>query len=84
MEQELVITNSHGLHARPAAVLVEQMKAFDADVRIEVGSKAADAASILSLLALGASPGDRACVISEGPDAEAAMEAVVTVLKAGD
>ncbi len=82
MERELVITNSHGLHARPAAVLVEQIKAFDAGVRIEVGSKTADAASIMSLLALGAGPGDEARVTSDGPDAEAAMKAVVAVLTA--
>lgn len=84
MYQEVVITNGHGLHARPAAVLVEQMKAFDAGVLIEVGDKKANAASIMSLLALGASTGDNACVTSEGPDAEAAMAAVVAILRADD
>ena len=80
MYRELVITNSHGLHARPAAELVERIASFDAGVRIEVGDKTANAASIMSLLALGASPGATARVTSEGPDAEAALEAVVTVL----
>ncbi|WP_419841209.1 HPr family phosphocarrier protein [Candidatus Poriferisodalis sp.] len=82
MEQELVITNSHGLHARPAAVLVEKIKELDADVRIQVGAKTANAASIMSLLALGAGPGDEARIISEGPDAGAAMETVVAILTA--
>ena len=80
MYLEVVITNSHGLHARPAAELVEQIASFDAGVRIEVGSKTANAASIMSLLALGASPGNTARVTSEGPDAQAALDAVVAVL----
>ena len=80
MYQELVITNSHGLHARPAAELVGRIASFDAGVQIEVGKKKANAASIMSLLALGASPGNTARVTAEGPDASEAMNAVVAVL----
>ncbi|MCE2513211.1 MAG: HPr family phosphocarrier protein, partial [Acidimicrobiia bacterium] len=57
---------------------------FDAGVRIEVGDKTANAASIMSLLALGAGPGNTARVVSEGPDAEAALDAVVAILTADD
>lgn len=77
---EVVITNPHGLHARPAAVMVERLKTFDAEVRIEAGQKTANAVSIMSVLALGAGPGDTARVRSEGPQAEAALEAVVAIL----
>ncbi|MDE0318919.1 MAG: HPr family phosphocarrier protein [Acidimicrobiales bacterium] len=80
MIAEVVITNPHGLHARPAAVMVEKLKAFDAEVRIEAGQKTANAVSIMSVLALGAGPGDTARVHSEGPQAEAALEAVVAIL----
>ena len=84
MYRELVITNSHGLHARPAAELVERIASFDAGVHIKVGDKTANAASIMSLLALGASPGSTARITSKGPDAEAAMEAVEAILTAED
>jgi len=84
VQAEVVITNSHGLHARPAAELVERIASFDAGVRIEVGDKTANAASIMSLLALGAGPGNTARVVSEGPDAEAALDAVVAILTADD
>ena len=77
---EVVITNPHGLHARPAAVMVEQLKSFDARVSIEAGQKTANTASIMSVLALGAGPGDTARIHSEGPQAEAALEAVVAIL----
>lgn len=82
MYLELVITNRHGLHARPAAELVERIASFDAGVRIEVGDKTANAGSIMSLLALGASTGNTARITSEGPDAEAALDAVVAILTA--
>ncbi len=80
MYRELEITNSHGLHARPAAELVARIASFDAGVEIEVGAKKANAASIMSLLALGAGPGNTARITSDGPDAEAALDAVVAVL----
>ena len=77
---EVVITNPHGLHARPAAVMVERLKSFDAQVSIEAGQKTANTASIMSVLALGAGTGDTARIRSEGPQAEAALEAVVAIL----
>ena len=77
---EVVITNPHGLHARPAAVMVERLKSFDAEVSIEAGQKTASAASIMSVLALGAGTGDTAHVHSQGPQAQAALEAVVAIL----
>lgn len=84
MYLEVVITNSHGLHARPAAELVERVASFDAGVQIEVGDKTANAASIMSLLALGASPGSTARITSKGPDAEAALQAVEAILTADE
>ncbi len=80
VDAEVVITNPHGLHARPAAVMVEQLKTFDAEVSIEAGKKTANAVSIMSVLALGAGPGDTARVRSEGPQAQAALAAVVAIL----
>ena len=80
MDKEIVITNSQGLHARPASALVEKMQAFDAVVRIDVGTKSANAASILSVLALGASAGDTARVSAEGADAQAAIDAAISIL----
>ena len=80
MDREIIITNPQGLHARPASALVEQMKSFDAKVSVEVGAKTANAASIMSVLALGAGHGDTARVHSQGPQAEAALETVVAIL----
>jgi phosphocarrier protein FPr len=75
------ISNPHGLHARPAAQIVERVRAYDAQVSIQVGSKRADARSITGLLGLGASTGDEITLRADGAQAEealAAVEAIVT------
>lgn len=79
------IANPSGLHARPAAELVDQALEFDADVTIEAGERHANAISITQVLALGAVVGDEVTVRASGADAEAAVEAVLAVLlAAGD
>jgi len=75
------ISNPHGLHARPAAEIVERVRAYDAKVSIQVGSKRADARSITGLLGLGASTGDEITLRADGAQATealAAVEAIVT------
>src|SRR5206468_6973933 len=76
----LRIANPSGLHARPAAEIVELLMDFDADVTIIAGERRANAASITQLIALGASVGDEVSVSASGDDSEAAIEAVLRVL----
>lgn len=77
------ITNPSGLHARPAAQVVARLQKFDADVSIEVNGRRADARSITSTLGLGASVGDSLTIVARGPDAEAALEAVLAIVTSG-
>lgn len=76
----VTIASSQGLHARPAAELVEAMKGFDSSVRILVGEKKADTKSIMSVLALGAASGSEATIEAEGPQAEEAIAAAAAIL----
>ncbi len=68
--EEIVITNPAGLHARPAAEIVEAAKASPAEVRIQKGEKAANAKSIMSVLALGVNTGDTVQLTVEGEGAD--------------
>ena len=77
----LRITNPHGLHARPAAQIVEQVRGYDAAVSIQAGTRRADARSITGLLGLGAATGDEITLYGDGAQARealAAVEAIVT------
>jgi len=77
------IANPSGLHARPAAEIVELLLDYDADVMIVAGDRRANAASITQLIALGASVGDEVSVSASGDDADAAISAVLAVLLQG-
>lgn len=78
------IVNPHGLHARPAAVVVEKALAFDADITIRAGDKVARAISITQVISLGASVGDEITISATGEDAEAAVASVLEVILADE
>ena len=78
--RELKITNPHGLHARPAATLVDRVRPFGAEVVIHANGRRANARSITALLGLGAAMGDDVRIVARGADAESATEAVVAIL----
>lgn len=80
LERTLRIANPSGLHARPAAEITEGVTDFDAEVRIATSERQASAFSITQLIALGASVGDEVTVSASGPDAQAALDAVLAVL----
>ncbi len=77
------IANPSGLHARPAAEIVEKAMDFDAEVAIVAGERQASTFSITQVIALGASVGDEVTVSASGNDAEQAVEAVLSVLLGG-
>ena len=58
VEAKIVITNETGLHARPAANLVNEAAKYSCDLRIRKGSKEVNLKSMLGLLSLGAGKGD--------------------------
>ena len=75
----------HGLHARPAGALVGSIDGMDADVWLSDltgGGPAASARSLLSIVALGAHAGHELQVRASGPDARAAVDAVLALAAA--
>ena len=77
VEQMITIQNRAGIHARPSALLVQTAKDFDASIYLEKGSDRINGKSIMGILTLGASYGSEIKVIAEGPDEQAALEAMV-------
>jgi phosphoenolpyruvate-protein phosphotransferase/dihydroxyacetone kinase phosphotransfer subunit len=76
----------HGLHARPAAVLVRAVHELDADVRLRnvtIGGEAVPAGSLSRVAALGAEQGHIVEVIARGPDAESAVERLLALALEG-
>ena len=77
MQQEVMITNKLGLHARAAAKLVHTANTFTSEVFIGGEHEEVNAKSILGLLTLAASKGTSVTVRADGPDEEDAVRALV-------
>jgi phosphotransferase system HPr (HPr) family protein len=84
---ELEIRNPSGLHARPAALFVEAARRFAADVQVanltRKPEKMASARSLLGVLALGISHGQRIRIDADGADADAAINALRGLVESG-
>jgi multiphosphoryl transfer protein len=65
-----------GLHARPAALLAQRAKTFDATVTLTAHGRSANARSVVSIMALGVRHGDALVILASGADAEAAIAAI--------
>ncbi len=74
LEKEVVIMNPQGLHARPAAGLVQIAAKYDSKVTVKKGSESVNGKSIMGILMLGAQHQNKITLIVEGPDAEAALK----------
>jgi len=76
-ERSIVIQNRAGIHARPAAILVQTTKNFTSNIYIEKGINRINAKSIMGIITLGAAFGTEIKIIAEGEDEEAAVTALV-------
>ena len=74
----------HGLHARPAAGLVQLFKRFRARVLFRLGNRVANAGSFLSILLLSATFNTQLEVQATGEDEEAAIRAAEVFFQSDD
>ena len=74
MEKTITVINPLGLHARPAAKVVDCAARFTSDIRISYQSQEIDAKSIMGLLMLGAAKGSSVTFQVEGEDEQHAMD----------
>ena len=75
-ERMVTIKNRAGIHARPAALLVQTASKFASKIWLEKGGDRINAKSIIGIITLGASFGTPIRIIAEGTDEEAAAAAI--------
>lgn len=80
-ELKYTITDSQGIHARPAGLLVKEAAKFVSDIKIEKAGKAADAKRIFGVMGLAAKQGEEVVVKAEGADEAEAIVAMEAFLK---
>ncbi len=78
IRRTLTVHNSLGLHARAAARLVSLTSSFESRITMarEDRNECIDGKSILGILMMAAAKGTRINITVDGPDEEAAMEAL--------
>ena len=79
-QKTVTIIAPHGIHTRPAALLVKESKSFDCDVIVECNGKQASAKSLFKLQTLGLYQGVEVTVIAQGEQARQAVERVSELL----
>jgi phosphocarrier protein HPr len=75
-EKTLIISNRHGLHARPAAQLVQLASRYSAEVTLRKEDLEVNGKSIMGVMMLAAEIGSQITVITQGNDAESALVAI--------
>lgn len=80
-EFSYTITDPNGIHARPAGLLVKQLKAFKSGVTIFKGDKNCDMKKLMALMALGVKQGDEVIIKVDGEDEEACAADLEKTLK---
>ena len=80
LTRTLTIRNAKGLHARASARFVETVERFDATATVRRDGQTVAGDSIMGLLMLAAGRGSTIDVTVDGPECEALMGALETLL----
>jgi phosphocarrier protein HPr len=80
LTRTLTICNAKGLHARASARFVETVESFDAMATVRRDGQTVTGDSIMGLLMLAASQGTTIDVSVDGPQADALMSALETLI----
>jgi len=84
MERVITVVPEDGLHARPASAFVQTAGEYDAEITVAAADgdgRPARADSMLAVTGLGVKHGDDVRIEADGPEAEAALDALETVLQ---
>ena len=83
LRTEVDIINKLGLHARPSAAVTQAATRFKAQVWLTKGTRRVNGKSIMGVMMLAAARGAVLRIETDGPDEEAALEALVALVQAG-
>lgn len=86
IEAVFVIKNEQGLHARPSAILVNEVKKYNASVAVQNldrNSELVSAKSLMKIVALGVVKGTRLRFVATGEEAQQAIDGISAVIESG-
>jgi catabolite repression HPr-like protein len=79
-EQSVVVKLKTGLHARPAALFVQEANKFSSEIFVIKNEKKVNAKSIMGIMSLAISSGTEISIKADGSDAENAVASLVKLV----
>ena len=83
ISRDITITNTSGLHARPATFFIQKANSYKASIWIEKEDRKVNAKSLLGVLSLGIAKGMTVTLIADGQDEEEAVAGLVELVNSG-
>ncbi len=83
ISRDIVITNSSGLHARPATFFIQKANSYKSSIWIEKEDRKVNAKSLLGVLSLGIAKDMTITLIADGQDENAAISGLVELIDSG-
>ena len=78
--KEVIVRCESGLHNKQATYFVQKANEFDSSIWLESDNRKMNAKSLLGIMSLGVITGSKVTLIAQGPDAEAAVNALEVLL----
>ena len=78
--KEVIVRCESGLHNKQATYFVQKANEFESSIWLESGSRKMNAKSLLGIMSLGIITGATVTLSADGPDAEAAVDALEVML----
>ncbi len=76
IELPVTINIEEGLHARPAAIFVNEASKYKSDIFVKKDEKKVNAKSIMGILMLALYKGSQIIIVGDGPDEKEAVAAL--------
>lgn len=80
VQGQVLVAHRGGLHARPAALIRQTAQGFKSQSQLHFAGQSAPCNSLIGLMGLGIGEQDEVQVSCQGPDAEAALQALLNAL----
>ena len=83
IQREVTITNSTGLHARPATFFIQKANTYRSSVWVVKDDRKVSAKSLLGVLSIGIAKGMTITIAADGEDEKEAIDGLVELIETG-
>lgn len=83
ISRNVTISNSVGLHARPATFFIQKANSYKCSIWVEKEDCRVNAKSLLGVLSLGITKGTEITIIADGLDEQGAVDGLASLIETG-